>query len=218
MTAYTYQDLVALAQSATRDGDDEFLAQLPQIINRANWRVSTILDLDKLDATANTTLSATVASAPAPSNAIAVRSVYRADGRSLDRRSRPALQHLQTTTTPGSPQWYCEANNTEILVAPLRPAGASAETLQVLYLPDQIAPSPTVATTWISTHLGELLVSSMYAAIEEYNKNYQAQEARLGEFQRQINDLPSDLMRLVRRDYRQLEPSASPTSTYGVGS
>lgn len=218
MTAFTYTELIEKAQSYTRDLDDEFLAQIPELISRAENECVRVLDLDVLDETTTATLSATEASIPIPIDVLSVRSVHMANGTELFKRSYTVLKLLQAQLTAGDPQYWADSTGASISVAPNRPEDGETEQVELHYVPDVVGLSSTTPTTWISTHLGDLLLTSLLVAIEEYNKNQQAMQMRAAVFNAQLTSLPSELRRMVRRDYQQLEPSSTAQQPFGSGS
>lgn len=188
----TYDDLVIELQNYCEDDTAELGAAIPKIVQRAEDRVRSDLNLPDmvgyrtfvLDLGTNETI---ITSAFAP---LRIDGCYRTNGLPLQRRHVDFVRTYASTADPGVPLYWAYAyltttatgNSFALDFAPTADAAYNLYTKES-FIPDSLSPSNTM--NWISQRCGDLL---FFAALAEAEAFLQAPE-RIQEFKENYGSL-----------------------------
>lgn len=216
-TSYTYSTLVNDLQAYMVDTDDEFVAQLPGLITNAETRIVRdlgleILDVDYAVPTGNVDKTAGTIKKDITglTETFAVREVYY-DGKALLPRSVSFVKMMQKYLPTGDPEFYAEWNETTLYFAPLMDSGATVKNTVLRYITSVQTLSPSISTTWVSKNLGDLLLTSALIECERYNKNAEAEQGRMAEYQSLLSRVQLDAKHVKRRDYQPVSAQPNPS-------
>lgn len=212
--AYTtsYDDLVADLQDITESDEPEFVAEIPNIIARAQDVVQRDLGLEiwrtfPTVATVNGVNTITRQASWLQVHSISIPSL----GSYPEQRKLDFLRMYGTSS--GTPKYWAEVSETSIQLAPTPNAVLSLSVEVLERLP---ALADGNQTNWITTHAGDLLLLQALIGAEMY----QSSQARVAEFQGAYQILLASAVKELRIQERSgysptraaPEPSAQPGS------
>ena len=151
---YTFASLKQAVIDYAEDDFADFATELPSAIGRAELACYRDLDLEIFDQTDTTksTVAGTKTLAT-PDNSIMVRSLRLGTTRVLP-RARTMIEHYQDIVPAGTPLYFCEISDAELLLAPVPDAVLLATQVAVIR-PAGLSDSNT--TSWLSLNAPDLL-------------------------------------------------------------
>lgn len=214
MPGFTYAQLLAALQAWPEDDADEFVANIPRIIELGETRVLRELNLDLFDVVDNAV--ATVAGTRTvnkPANTVSVRSIRGISagaGFSIEKRSLDFCKSYAPSVTPqAKPKYWADYSDTQAYLVPTPDAIYTLEQ-HVVKRPNGLSASNT--TTWIGTNCGDLLFAACLMESEHFLKA----DDRYADMQKKYYGelLPSaraELRNHIRNgDYTPVKPAAKP--------
>ena len=194
---YTYATLVTALQAYQEDPSDDFLQALPTIIANAESRIFRDLDLETLELEGTSPSKGTDTAAKA-TGAFVVRDVYY-NGTGLSRRSVSFIRQYNDSVTSGTPMFFAELSEDDILIGPI-PAVFDG-TVTMRYTPAPTPLSTSISTTWISTNLDDLLLAACRLECEIWAKNEESEAARAQEYLGTLASVRNETIQLRKRNH-----------------
>lgn len=169
--AYTFVTLKAELQSFLENTNSRFLAALPDLIALGETKILRDAGLeifDQVDATIPFLQSNPLVVKPA--GLISTRVLrFSATAIPLRRKSHEYIaDYWPDATQVSAPLFYCELTETQWLVAPTPPADSTGIARFIKRPPGL---SGSVATTWLSANVPDLLLYASLACCEEWDVN-----------------------------------------------
>lgn len=200
----TYTALAALVGTYCEDASTELSDAMSGIINRAEERVLTDLDIDYFDDVRSVSTANGVATVAKTSDMITIQSIrLTATNEFILRRGRDFVKMYGGS---GSPLYYFD-DDTDITMAP---TPNSTYALEVKYLSRPTPLSPSNQTNWIASNTATLL---LYASLKEAEHFLLAPE-RVAEFDDAYGKALGPARALWRVDqgpaYEPVGPAAEP--------
>ncbi|MBK9497171.1 MAG: hypothetical protein IPO08_22180 [Xanthomonadales bacterium] len=200
----TYDDLVADLVRWTDDNSDEYAAELPGIINRAQRQVQRDLAVDNLVTRANLTLASGTSEYASPSTMIRSLSVVLSDGTPLERRSEEWVRLYIPQTA--APRYYAELNSV-LLIAPKPDTGYSAKHR---YLSRIAELNSTDDENWITQNAGDLLLLACLVNSEAFLQSGTSVEMFKAAYDEQVMQAVMELKGQSITDYGQVRQAVKP--------
>lgn len=172
-TAFTYTTLVEAIQSNTEDTGAEFLAYIPTAIAMAEDRLLRDLDLELFDVAATSTFGVASPWLAKPSDMVGLRTMHYTDGTGNFNLIEPKTWEFakdywpNVNTTSSTPKYYVEFSETNWFIAG---TPASGLTVTIRYIKRPAGLSVGTPTTWLSQHVGDLLLLATLISSEQYLK------------------------------------------------
>lgn len=193
-----YASLTAELQAYVDDEVDEFVAELPSIIGRAQERVQFDLGLDMFNETIEDSLPAGESRLPRNSDWLKVHSIFVVPaGRFADRRSTDWCEIYNASASPGHLRYWAEDAEGSLILSPPSRLNDNVRMRVMKRLP---VLSSENASNWISSHAGALL---LWACLRECEHFLIAPE-RVAEFENNYTEtlarMRGTLSGLQRRD------------------
>ncbi len=186
MLVYTQDTLKAALTLWNRNSAPEFVTTLPEIIQRGELALSRAIDFDPEHSDNDTTTTASATEVFKPADLLNEDSLWItvAGARTpLVKRSRDFCKYI--TRTPGTPQYYCEMDETRWEVAP--PAlDAYLITVTGGYELSSIMDGDGTTTTYFSTKLPDLLYLACSIEATGFIKFWERQDRLIAEFSAKV--------------------------------
>lgn len=173
MQGFTYDELTAALQSWPEEDADEFLDDLPRIIQLGELRLVRELNLDIFDTVTNPLLTVTGnnRALEKPEDLITTRSVFVVIGSQsypVYLRSREFCEHFAPDITRlGRPRYYYEHSESEWRLVPTPNANMEA---RVFYVARPEGLSEENQNTWLGDRCGDLLFDCCLMEVEHWVK------------------------------------------------
>ena len=207
---YTYVSLTAAIKAYAEDTDVDFVANIDDMIAKAETRLLRDLDLELFEAWQEVTVSGSDRQVPKPTNTVAVNDLWIRDPaskrwRELPRRSfEYCLLFAPVEATTGVPQFYSEFDADDIYVVPTPDqsyAGGNAR-VRATIRPTGLSSSNT--TSWLSTNLADLLFHACMIEAQNFLKNPKKIEEAAGMYQSLVQQIALELEQIRRKAYKRL--------------
>jgi hypothetical protein len=208
-TSYTYTTLKAALISFTEDQGTEFAAAVDSIIPLAEDKVLKDLNLELFDDTATSTFGVASPWLTKPTGMIALRSLYYTTAGGDFTIIRPRSWEFckdywpNESTTTATPKYCAEYSDTEWFVAGT-PASALVVTARYIKRPPGL--SGSIATTWLSTSVGDLLFYACLAVSEQFLKADERVALWKQEYIERVRAAMRELKPEVRTNYMPVTP------------
>ncbi len=163
MVAWTYAVLTsAIVDEAELIGDSDFQTQLPNIIDRAEWRLTRDLDSFGLVVNFHATMSVASPWLPKPTGTLIVKALSVQDGSGrrtnlVMRTNEWLLEYWPDRTSVGAPKYYANYDNTTLVMAPA-PASANDIEMQFIVRPSALGASQS------TNYFTDFTPSALFAA------------------------------------------------------
>lgn len=221
--AMTYTSLVARIADLAWDESDEFEAEIPNILERAQDRCwDAIVELEQLKAATTGTLTAGASTVTRPADLLFFRLfsiTVSGATRVLERRDASVLVEMYgDPTEQAAPRYYAEdvssqtAGLLQVRVAPT-PDQPYAYTIRYTRKPPYLSASSN-ETNWLTQFAPQLLQYAVEVEAAIYKKHDDDVAMMLGAFGRAANDVRRRHGLNERDDFRALQ-SAFPTDNQG---
>jgi hypothetical protein len=207
----TYAQLIADAQAYVDDDLDEFEAQLPGMIQRAQDAIQIDLDLEMHSPIKTATTTANVATLARDASWLKVKSImFTASGRFAERRSVDWVRMYNATAAAGIPKYYAEHDDGLLLLAPKPSAALACELVVMERLP---ALSVSNTSNWISENVGDALFWMVLVEAEAFLISAE----RVQEFATKYGDAITRAKRALRgADATDYDPVRRAAATQGA--
>jgi len=208
MTAWTYAALTsAVVDEAEMDGDTTFQTQLPNLIDRAEWRLTR--DLDSFGLVINMSATGSVATPwiPLPTGCLIIKSFMIQDAgyrTNLIMKTNEWLNEYWPdrvsviTSTP--PKYFARFDNSTAIVAP---AFASANELQMQFVVRPSALSVSEQTNFFTNFTPSALFFATMVETAYFMKDAQAAQLWEGRYQNEVDRIRNEGRRQRNDDNRQ---------------
>lgn len=214
--AWTYDTLKTAIQSYVEDTGTDLVAHIDEFIGIAELRVLRDLDLELEDTNAEPTLTATVATLAKTTGLLRLRSfgiIVSSSFQPLSLRSLDYInQYWPNDALTGVPLYIADFNETTWKIAPTPDNGYVAR-VRYIARPDGL--SDTVATTWLGTHVPDLLLSACVAEAERFLNAHDLAAVWDADYRGKLEAERFELRRSGRADYWPVR-TASRSSGTGV--
>lgn len=172
-TSYTYTTLTAALIDMVEDQGAAYDAYLDTIIPLAEDRVLKDLNLELFDVTATSTFGVASQWLAKPSDLLVLRSIHYTDGSGNFQQLEPRTYEYckdywpNASTTTSTPKYVAEYSDDNWLVAG---TPASGLTVTIRYNQRPAGMTSGNPTTWLGTHVGDLLFFACLMLSEMYLK------------------------------------------------
>jgi hypothetical protein len=200
----TYDSLVDDLVRWTDDNSDEYAAELPGIINRAQRQVQRDLAVDNLVARETLNLAFGVSEYAFPAAMIRSLSIVLSDGTPLERRSEEWVRLYAPQTA--APRYYAELSSA-LLIAPQPDTGYSASHR---YLARIAELNSTDDENWITQNAGDLLLLACLVHSEAFLQSGSSVEMFKAAYDEQIAQAVMELKGQSITDYGQVRQAVKP--------
>jgi hypothetical protein len=196
--SYTYDSLVTALQNWAEDSFADYVTELPDIIGKAETQCLRDLDLEMFAAT-DTSLSTIAANPilPLPAGTIVLRNLWLGSQPVLP-RSESFVEQYRLDTSEERPLYWCQNAETSVALAPT-PDTIYPARMRVTLRPAAL--SPTLQSTWLSTHAGDLLFAAALTLTEIFDKSPPDQAVAEASYQATLARAREELSMLRRTDY-----------------
>lgn len=182
---YTYASMLASLQDWHTDANSDFVAALPEIMNKGETMVAKDMDLSVFDDQLSMTITSAVATATKPSGLVRENSIFVTPTGQPRRALRKAqLDFVRLyEASAGAPLYYAERDDTTWALAPTPNETLTAEVCGIVR-PQTLVDVGTTNTTWLSKNHADVLwqANNYYACL--YLKKWQLAGEALGEYNR----------------------------------
>jgi hypothetical protein len=155
---FTYTTLLESCQQYCIDTSNEYESEFPNIVQIAETRIIKDLNLQQFSTSVTSTMTSGSGSVSKPDGLIVIQDFFiiiNNQRRYLQQRSKSYLNlYWNSTTSVGTPVYFCEDTTTSWLVGPIPDQGYQ---YQVNFVTRPTPMSSTNITTWIGDNLGECL-------------------------------------------------------------
>ena len=197
--SYTYNSMVASLQDWNLDSNADFVAALPEIINKGELMVQRDIDLNILDDQQNATITIAVATVPKPTNLVRERLVHIASASRTLKKVTLDFIRSYSGAAAAVPKYYADLDETSFIVAPTPVAGYTAE-VHGIYRPNTLVDAGTTNTTWLSTRYPDLLWKACQIAACEYLKKWKLRSEIQAEYKELLPSARSEAKNQMRAD------------------
>jgi len=172
-TSYTYATLVAALQNTVEDTGSDFASALANIIALAEDRVLRDLNVELFDVSATSTFGVASPWLAKPSDMVGLRTMHYTDAIGnftlLDPQTWEFVKDYWpnvSATTP-TPKYYTEYSDTNWFIAG---TPASGLVVTIRYIKRPAGMTALNPSTWLGTHVGDLLFYSSLVSAEQFLK------------------------------------------------
>lgn len=153
----TYADLVRDIQFWQTNNDEQFVSQIPAIIDLAELRILRDVDLRYFRRTQERAVSSVSPFLTLPDDILVARHLYLKAGGSVLLQTLSFIhEYWPVQATTGTPRYYAHFDEKTLVIAPT-PAAGTEFRLTYTYRPLSIV---TQETTWLSRNAGDLLLAA----------------------------------------------------------
>jgi len=205
---YTYATLVSSLQDYVEDDGAEYVAELPNIINRAELRCVRDLDLNVFNTRTSGNLTASTGVQPKPTDSLIVDSVFLTASRTwLQRRSLDFVTAYDNGTE-AEPKYFAsdDAEDTDVRMAPV-PDTTYAVIWNTYARPDKLV-SSTNETNWLTDKVGDLLFRACIVESMLYLQMHEAIGPEEGAYTTILQQAVKEFEQFSRRDQKDLQAAA----------
>lgn len=204
MVTWTYSALTsALVATAELTGDTDYSAQLENIIDRAERRLTRDLDNFGLVRDFYTTLSIATPWLPKPTNTLVVKALAIQDGgrrtNLLMKTNEWLLEYWPDRTSVGTPKYYANYDQDTLILAPA-PASTNNIEMQFVVRPSALSASET--TNFYTNFCANALFNAAMVETAYWMKNPQMGQMWMGRYQEEVALLRNEARRTRRDDMR----------------
>lgn len=214
---YNYTDLIASIQNTCADDDTEFVAELPNIIKRAERRLlrDTQLELfeDVIDSESTASGDRSVAK---PAGVVMVTSLWWVDTgvrKYIEERGYDyCLEYApDEAADTGDPKYYAELESA-LYLSPT-PAAVHNLRMKAIVRPDGL--SVGNATSWLGTHMGDVLFQAALIESWLFLKNQERMNEAAQMYASLLPQARAEVGKLARRTYAGLGTAPQPNNERG---
>ena len=207
---YTYASLTATIKSYAEDTDADFVANIDDMIAKAETRILRDLDLELFEAWSLVTVSSGTRNVAKPTNAIEVNDVWIRNPATkewveLPRRSfEYCLLYAPVEAQMGVPAFYCEFDEDDIYVVPTPDQSYSGGNARVRATIRPTGLSSSNTTSWLSNNVADLLFHACIIEAQNFLKNPKKIEEAAGMYQSLIQQIALEVEQIRRKTYKRL--------------
>lgn len=212
-TAYTYTTLkAALLAFVEETATDDYATDIDKIIPLAEDRVLRELDLELFDLSYSGHFTGSNAYLTKPTGLLALRTIHYTDASGnmhlLEPRSWAVCKDYwpKESTTTATPKYFAEYSDTSWFIAGT-PASALTATIRCIIRPAGMTSGNP--TTWLGTHVGDLLFYACLVGSEQYLKADERIDIWKTEYAERLQAARFELKPETRKDYMPID--AAPT-------
>jgi hypothetical protein len=206
----TYADLQTTIQDTTANDGTEFVAAIPDFIDRAQRRLSRELDHPEMVAHLDSTLEAGDPFVTKPDNTLGIMNFYVTDGgtriKLLLRTEEYIADYWPTRTSQGTPKYYANYGSDRWIIAPT-PSSANPSEVAIIQQPATL--STANQTNFFTDKAFDLLFFACMIEAYLWMKNYSILEIWNYRYEQALAALQNEGKR-TRRD------SSEPVSPRGA--
>lgn len=193
-----YSELVTAIEDTTENRDPTFVTNIPVFVGNAEKRIFNAVRVPAFRKTAQAAFTANTATVTVPSDFVSAEAIATissgAYGYLLQKEKSFLREAYPNPTTTGTPRYYAQLSDTEIIVAPT-PASAIGYEMTYFYYPPSIVDA---GTSWLGDKFPFLLLSAalvdagVFMKVEEdmmktYNEQFAVNLKLLSEFAKKDN-------------------------------
>jgi hypothetical protein len=207
---YTYDTLTEVMKGYAEDYDDEFVANLPDMIGKGELRCLRDLDLELFEEWLEVTISGsdrTVARDVdvADINGLWIRDPSGQEWVELPRRSfEYCLLYAPVETTEAMPEFYSELSETEFYVVPTPNQTYANGNARIRATIRPTGLSESQDTTFLSLHFADLLFQACMVEVYDYLKHTEKMQTAATKYQSLLPSLEKEIEDAVRKHYKGL--------------
>lgn len=183
--SYTYNSMLASLQDWHTDANSDFVAALPEIMNKGETMVAKDMDLSVFDDQLTAAITINVGTITKPATLVRENTIFCTPTGLPKRALRKAqLDFVRLyAASAGAPLYYAELDTTTWALAPTPSESLTAEVCGIVRLPT-LVDAGTTNKTWISEHHADVLwqANNYYACL--YLKKWQLAGEALAEYNR----------------------------------
>ena len=204
MATWTYAALTsAIVNTAELNGDTDFQTELPNIIDRAEWRLTRDLDSYGLVSNFTTSISSGNPWLPLPANSLIIKSLnIRSDSYRTNlilKTNEWLLEYWSDRTSTGTPKYYARYDNANAIMAPA-PASVFVAEIQIVVRPSAISAGET--TNYFTQFCPNALFAGCMVETAFFMKNGQMAQLWEGRYEQEVALLRNETRRARRDDMR----------------
>jgi len=207
---YTHTTLVAAMKTYAEDTDPDFVANIDDMIGKAELRILKDLDLELFEQWLNVTVSGGNRTVAKPSDVIYVNDLHvRTPAAQLwlecPRRSfEYCLLYAPSEVATGIPAFYSELDTTNIYVVPTPDQSYSGGNAKVRAT---IRPTGLLSsnnTTWLGDNQADLLFDACMIEVWAYLKHKAKLDEAASKYQSLLPGIAKEIEQSVRKTYKQV--------------
>ena len=209
----TYDDIVSAMQTWAEDNDTDYVAEIPKMIGRAESRCLRDLDLQMWEGWVTVTISASDAFIDKPDDVVIIDEIwYRSDDSSnwgyvLRRTQSFCRAYWRNEGDEADPEYFAEigeavgAGSNSILLVPTPGTTYTGDNAKALCTIRPTALASGNQSTWLSTHVGDLLFEACMVEAYDYLKHPAKLEEAANKYQSLLPSLQREVEATIRRRY-----------------
>ena len=206
MANYTY--LVNDILQATENDGSEFLAYIPNMVNRAEERLTKALDDAGLVLTTVVSLSAGTNTFTLPTGARVIKNLYIEDSGTkinlLQRTDEFINDYWPVSASTGTPKYYARQTNTQLLFAP---TASATYTGKLVYTARPTTLTSVTPTNYYTDYCYDALFYASMIEATNFMKNYSVSQLYEQQYSNAVEGLRNQARRTRRDD---MQAPASP--------
>jgi len=206
----TYSSLFDAMKLWASDTDAEYVAEIPNMIGRAELRILRDLDLEIWEQDLPVAISAADRSVAKPTDAIYVNSLFIRDPATLKWKYLPkrsasfCRMYAPTESEQAEPEFFAEANESTITVVPTPFKTYSTSNAKALCTIRPSALTASNTSTWLSTNQPDLLFEACMIEAYDFLKHPAKLQEAASKYQSLLPGIQKEIEDTVRKRYRAL--------------
>ncbi len=207
---YTYATLTAAIKSYAEDTDANFVANIDDMIAKAETRILRDLDLELFEAWSLVTISAGTRNVVKPDNTIEVNDVWirnpaTKEWTELPRRTfEYCLLYAPIEAAVRVPEFYSEFDKDDIYVVPTPDQSYSGGNARVRATIRPTGLSSSNTTSWLGSNVADLLFHACMIEAQNFLKNPKKIEEAASMYQSLIQQIALEMEQIRRPTYKRL--------------
>ncbi len=207
---YTYATLTAVIKSYSEDTDANFVANIDDMIAKAETRILRDLDLELFEAWSQVTVSSGTRNVVKPTNTIEVNDVWIRNPATkewveLPRRTfEYCLLYAPVEAAVGVPAFYSEYDEDDIYVVPTPDQSYSGGNARVRATIRPTGLSSSNTTSWLGSNVADLLFHACMIEAHNFLKNPKKIEEAASMYQSLIQQIALEIEQIRRPTYKRL--------------
>lgn len=207
---YTYTTLTSAIKAFAEDTDPDFVANIDDMIAKAETRILRELDLELFEAWSLVTVSSGSRQVPKPTNAIEINDLWIRNPATqewieLPRRTfEYCLLFAPIEQVAGVPVYYSEFDENDIYVIPTPDQAYSGGNARVRATIRPTGLSSSNATSWLSDNVADLLFHACMIEAQNYLKNPAKVKEAADMYNSLLQSLALEIEQIRRPTYKRL--------------
>lgn len=205
---YTFTSLVAAMQGYAEDDDVDFVANIPDMIGKAELRVLRDLDLELFEQWLEITVSGGSRTATKPADTVEVNDLWIRNPTTLKWQECPrrsfeyCLQYAPTEADQAVPQYYSEFDESDIYVVPTPDQSYSGGNARVRVTIRPTGLSGSNENTWLGDNMADFLFAACMIEVYDFLKHATKFQEAATKYNSLVPSLHQEIEAITRKQYK----------------